>query len=174
MIRFLIPLILLIFFVAESMFVDLFPSELYADNVILVPRFTIIFIILIAIVLGGAQAILYGIIFGLLFDIVYTNVLGVHAFLYPLIGYLFSYVKKVFNTHVLLLFFLSILGVAILEFSVYGLYALIGLHAMPLAHYISARLIPTLVLNAVFFVLIYFPFYRFLRKIELKQEADGS
>ena len=90
MIRFIIPLIAVILFFLEPVFSLFSPVSIADVSYTLVPRFVIVYLIFITVYYRRKQAMIYGIILGLLYDMYYIDIIGVYTFLYPVICYLFS------------------------------------------------------------------------------------
>jgi rod shape-determining protein MreD len=167
-----LPFLAVVCFVSESIFVDLWPkNHLYIDY-FFVPRFFLIFIVFTAIYIGRTRAMIYGLIFGVLYDCAYTELLGVYAFAFPLIAYIVAKAMKVFHQHWLIACFLGLFSIAILELYVYGIQLLIGRTNMPFQAFCFRRLWPTLLLNAVFLVLLSYPLKQRLVKIKRLERED--
>src|SRR5690625_6893718 len=74
--RLYVPLILLLFVVLEGVALDLLPVQLLNTKTLIVPHWVLIILIFIVIFYDLEDtyySIIYGIIFGLLIDIVYTG-----------------------------------------------------------------------------------------------------
>lgn len=158
--KFLPPLLFGILFILESLFVQFLPSDLFDGQVILVPRFLIIAIIFFAIYGNKKQAIIFGFIFGLLFDIDFTEILGIYLFFFPLITYVVLKIMKIVQVNIFTVSFFSLVGVALLEIGVYEMNKLIGITTMNFSTFFSLRFIPTLLLNLIFTVIVAYPLKR--------------
>src|SRR5699024_12722093 len=89
--RLLLPLILFIRFVMEVVAIYLLPPSLSSEHMLIAGHCVFMFLILISLLYDPEEtffAIIYGICFGLLTDVVYTGVLGVYMFIYPMTLYL--------------------------------------------------------------------------------------
>jgi rod shape-determining protein MreD len=115
---------------------------------------------------------LFGVVFGLLHDIVYIEVIGIYLLVYAFLAYLISKAMKVLHNNVFMTLFLTILAITLLEYYVYGINYLIGTTKMSLYHFTTLRLLPTLALNSIFAILLIYPVKRFLEKIKV-EELDG-
>jgi len=160
LIRFILPAIFVLLFILESIFVELLPAELFNSDRILAPHFLMAGILFLTAYFSPKQGIIYGFIFGLLFDVVYTEIIGIYLFLFPFIAYLFANMLRILQINILIVSTLSILGIALLEVSVYELMHLINVTDLDFSAYVKIRLVPTLVLNLAFIVLAAFPFKR--------------
>jgi rod shape-determining protein MreD len=160
LIRFLLPAMFVFLFILESLFVELLPAELFNSDRILAPHFLMAGILFLTAYLSPKHGILYGFIFGLLFDVVYTEIIGVYLFLFPLMAYLCAIMMRMLQTNILIVSFLSVVGIALLEVLVYKLNHLINITELDFTAFVEIRLVPTLVLNIAFVILAAFPFKR--------------
>lgn len=172
--RFLLAFIIFFAFLFESIFVELVPAERFGIDRFFVPRFTIVLIMLIAFFYNRNKAILYAIIFGLLFDIIYTDIIGVYMFSFPLIVYIISLFKKVLHTNLLVVFFVVVVGIGLLEVLIYGILYLVNVTNIDWNQFMYTRLFPTLVLNGVFLIVIYYPMKKFLSKLEKLENKEND
>lgn len=170
--RFLLPVLFVILFVVESIFVELLPAELFNSNRIFVPHFLIIAILFFTIYGNRNKGLIFGFIFGLLFDIVYTEVIGIYLFMFPLIAYIVSKIMKILQTNIVIVTIVSLVGVALLELGVYEMNYLIKVTSMDFTMYTSMRLFPTLILNLAVTIVFSYPLKKLFEKYaeELKNE----
>ena len=160
MIRFLLPAMFAFLFILESLFVELLPAELFNSDRILAPHFLMVGILFLTAYLSPKHGIMYGFIFGLLFDVVYTEIIGIYLFMFPFIAYLFANMIRVLQTNVLVVSLLSLIGIALLETGVYQMMHLIKITDLDFTAYVKIRLVPTLILNLAFIVVAAYPFKR--------------
>lgn len=164
--RFFLPFLTTILFVFESIFVDLVqPHGIFSGDKIFVPHFVVILIIFITVYGDKMVGMLYGIIFGLLVDLVYTEIIGVYMFSFPLVAYIVAKVMNVLQSNLFILSSISIIFIVIMEFFVYGVNLLINLTEIELELFFYKRLIPTVLLNGVFIFLFSYPLRRFVTKV---------
>lgn len=170
--KYLLPLLFIFFFIFESTFVELLPKQLFQSDLILVPRFLIITILFMTIYGGKKQGIIYGFIFGLLFDVVYTEIIGIYLFMFPLVAYIIYNLMRIFQSNIVVSSIISLIGVGLLELGVYELNYLIKVTDMDFSTFIEIRLLPTMILNLIFLVLLAYPIKRLFEKHaeELKNE----
>lgn len=170
--RFILPLITVLCFYGESLFVEFLPSFSFLDNRIMVPRFLLVVLVMMGIYYFRNVTLIYAAIFGLVFDIYYTGVIGVYLFLFPIAVYAASKMMKVLQINVLALGLAVLVIVALTEALVYGLNILLFDVKMTAGQFLYNRLIPTLILNLIFYLIIFFPLSRWLqnRKKELLSE----
>jgi rod shape-determining protein MreD len=81
-----------------------------------------------------------------------------------------AYITSVFSKYlfgnVIVTLLLTIVGVFILEFFVYGLNSLIGISNQMVDLFLYKRLLPTLILNGFFAILIYYPYVKHLDQVK--------
>ncbi len=160
--KFFLPLMISFSFLFESIFVELLPKAYSTSETILVPHFLIVVIIFTAIYGNRKQGLIYGFIFGLLFDIVYTEIIGIHLFLLPLVTYIIASIMKLLQTNIIVVSFVTLLGVALFELGVYEMNFLIGITNMAFVDFLNIRLLPTLILNSIFIVIAAYPLKKFM------------
>jgi rod shape-determining protein MreD len=170
--KLILPLSLLLLFIIEGIFVQLMPGGLFGAQKVWVPRFLIITIYFLTVYGSSKHGIVYGMVFGLLFDIVYTEILGIYLFLYPLTAFLVLKMMKTLQVNLITTSIASLVGISILEIIVYGMNRIIGITAINFVSFLTMRLLPTLLLNAVFLIIAAYPMKRFFEKFAVQLRAD--
>ncbi|HEY4550096.1 MAG TPA: rod shape-determining protein MreD, partial [Bacillus sp. (in: firmicutes)] len=138
------------------------PAEIFKSSSIFVPHFLMVAIIFVTVYISQKHGIMYGFIFGILFDIVYTEIIGIYLFMFPLVAYITSWIMRILQTNIILVSFVAILGVGFLELGVYEMNFLIGRTDMIFASFMDIRLVPTLILNLIFIILVSYPLRKYL------------
>ena len=151
--RFIIPLIAVALFFMEPVFSLFSPIELGDVRYTLVPRFVIIYLVFISSYFSLRTSIIYGICFGLLYDMYHIDIIGVYTFLYPLICFLASVIIRQVNRSTGTVMLLSLFMVVLLEMMSYLFASLIGMTSIGFELFLTARLIPTVIANSVFVLL---------------------
>ncbi|MCM3704431.1 MULTISPECIES: rod shape-determining protein MreD [Cytobacillus] len=162
--RFLLPLILLAIFIGESIFVQVTPHDLLGSGKISVPRFLMGALLLLTIFGSKKHGILYSLLFGLLFDIVYVEIIGIYLFLFPVIAFITTKLMRILHMNMAVASIIVLLGITLLEAGVYQMNLLIHHTDMAFAVFLSSRLLPTLILNAIFIIIAVYPFKRLSEK----------
>ncbi|EXX85135.1 rod shape-determining protein MreD [Paenibacillus darwinianus] len=149
-------LFMFLLFIVESTIVPwLIPDALYGR---LVPHFVFVFVLYSALYTGRHTALMLGLFFGLLQDIVfYGNMLGVHAFSMGLGGYLTGLLLE--RKRSPLLMALSIIGFASLLYDslVYLIYKVFRIAQEPYAYFLIDSIMPSLFLQLGFALAVYIP-----------------
>jgi rod shape-determining protein MreD len=169
--KFLLPLLFMLLFIAESIFVELMPPTVFENEYILVPHFLIVAIILLTIYGPKNYGILYGFLFGLLFDIVYTEIIGIYLLLFPLVAYISAKLTKILQTNIVMVLFITIIGVALLELGSYEMNLLIKRTDMVFSNFSSERLIPTLIMNFIFVIITVYPLKKHYEKLVISLDV---
>ncbi|MDX8359418.1 MULTISPECIES: rod shape-determining protein MreD [Bacillaceae] len=163
--RFYLPLFATFLFIAESTIIDIFPPERFFKDFIYVPRFSLIMFIFITVYRDKLIGIIYAAIFGLLYDVVYTEVIGIYMFSYPVAAYLVFKLMKFLQSNLVIVSVICLFMISFIEYYVYGLYALITSTQMSINDFSMNRLYPTIVLNSIFLVIFSYPLKRYLTKV---------
>ncbi|MBB6451919.1 rod shape-determining protein MreD [Salirhabdus euzebyi] len=156
--RLFLPLFLLILLVLESTAADLLPKEWIAAGVFPIPHWTLVLTIMIAVFYDRDHTfycVIYAVIFGFLIDLTYTNILGVYMFTYGLVVYIIHGLKQMLHPNFVVGLLLVFLGLALADHIIYVMYFMIGKTDLTWIDYTSDRLIPTLLGNILFFLIIY-------------------
>ncbi|MFD0897907.1 rod shape-determining protein MreD [Loigolactobacillus binensis] len=105
-------------------------------------------------------------ILGLFYDSFYTGILGVYMFLFPLMIFLTRWIAQFFTPAPLVIGAIYLIDLTVLESFVYGMNTFMGQTTMALSDFIPNILGPTLALNLVLFIFLYFPLRQLISKID--------
>ena len=103
----------------------LFQQRFWKDS-IASPHFFIIVLCFITVYYSPVQGIYYGLLFGFLFDTVYTELVGIYIFAYPILVYLVYSVMKVLQLNLFIVTSIVLASIVALEYYVYGFLTLLG------------------------------------------------
>ncbi|MGM8212997.1 rod shape-determining protein MreD [Virgibacillus sp. W0430] len=151
-------LILFFLLVFEGIAFELLPNNLVVGDLFIIPHWIFVFLFLMAVFYENntnAYSIIFGIIFGLLIDIVYTGILGVYMFAYPVTLYIISNLKNLFHANFIVTLFLGIIGITIVDSIIHLVYIAVGIINIGWSNYLIYRLLPTLVGNLIFLIAMY-------------------
>ncbi len=165
-----IPFLAVFFFIFESIFVNLTGGNLFGGDSILVPRFLMILFTFLAVYSTERKALWYSFIIGLLFDIVYTGIIGIYMTCFPLVTYAVSKIMKILQNNIFVVSVTALISVAALEVLAGGFHFILGMSGMNFKEFSSIRLIPTLLLNGAAILILAWP----LRKWILKYGQDEN
>ena len=162
---------LLIFFglLVDGLISGAFSSHLYTESGnVMVPRLIILILVLISFYLPRNKMILYGIIFGFLYDSYYVGILGIYVAIFPLIVYVTNKLKLVLNPNPITIGMMIFINLSILETMLYWIYKILGFTTIDMNTFMAGRLGPTLLLNLVLFIITFYP----LKKLILKMTGN--
>lgn len=160
--RLYLPLILFIFVILEGVAINLLPTEIVLSNYLIIAHWVLAFLVYIAIYYDTGStyySIMYALIFGLLIDIIYTGVLGVYMFSYGGVIYIIHGLQKLLQRNFFVLVLLGVAAFLMADFSIYLIYFVVGITEMVWQDYLLQRLIPTILANLLF-LLILFPIFK--------------
>ncbi|WP_404453256.1 rod shape-determining protein MreD [Virgibacillus necropolis] len=156
--RLYLPLILFVFVILEGVAIELLPPSFVMNDLLIIPHWVFIFLLYIAIFYDTDQtyfSVLYGAIFGMLIDIVYTGVLGVYMFAYAFNIYVMHGIRKLLHANFYVTILLGIFGISLTDFTIFLIFTVVGLTDMALVDYLIYRLIPTILANLLFLLVLY-------------------
>lgn len=163
--NYFLPLLVFIVFIIESTVMQVFSPERYGAEAALVPHFVVIMIFFITAFLGRKRGLLYVFLFGFLLDFIHTGILGVNLFLLIVLSYLIAFIFRFLHPNLLTILVGSLLGISLLEIGLYYFYHFLGFTTMPFSMFLKIRLMPTLVLNSAFLIIVYLPLSRYLYRL---------
>lgn len=174
MIRFLFPFIAVLLFLFEPAFALFSPIKLGSNELVLVPRFLILYLIFIAIYYDRKKAVWYGLIFGLLYDVFHINIIGLYVVLYPLICFIAGSTVKFIHQNLLTNTIVSVLLVGVMETVLYYFYLIINFTSISFLEFFETRLIPTIVANLLFLLLLGWVFKLVITKRIMERARELS
>ncbi|WP_067837399.1 rod shape-determining protein MreD [Amphibacillus sediminis] len=161
------PLILLLLLILQGGVSLLIPASISEAGLIIVIHSVFLFLLLLVMFYDLEDtyyALFFAILSGLLIDIVYTSIIGVYMFSYAIITYFFHGMRKLLHANFYVALILMIIGVGLVDSLLYFIYQFIGVTNMGIADYLSHRLMPTLFVNLLVFLIFYLIFKRKLVK----------
>lgn len=175
MIRFLVIIISVLLFYMEPIFGLFSPIEINGDFYVLVPRFLIMYLIFVSIYYDRKRAMLFGLFFGLLYDVFFIDIIGLYSFIFPLMCLVASLVVKYVHQHLLVATVLTLILVAVVELLLFFFYTFIGIKSMTFVDFYKFNLLPTMIANFVFLAMFgwgfkYILLNRFNQKALLMQK----
>lgn len=161
MMRFLLPLIILLLFIIEGTVTPFVSPDRYGSEFLIIPRFAFLVVIFIAIFLGRTTGTVFGLLLGLFQDVIYTHILGIYIFSMGLIAYLLAFSYKIFQRNLFLLVLTAIFGSILLDYLVYGIHIMVGITDLAHERFFRERFLPSLLVNSLFMIIV----APFLRKL---------
>lgn len=162
-----LPLILLLILVLEGVALDLLPSGLIDGDIMITPHWVLMFLVLIAIYYdrrNSYHSIVYALIFGLLFDIAYTGILGVYMFTYGVTVYIIHELRNMLHSNIYSVLLFGIISIIIADLIINMIYYFVGIMDAEWINYIMSRLLPSILANSIFLLILYPIFAKRLEK----------
>lgn len=156
--RILLPILLFIFVVIEGVALKLLPESLLNGQVVIVPHWVFALLVLSVLLFDKNSSFLsiwYAAIFGLLIDIVYTDLLGIYMFSYASGIYVLHELKKHVHENMLTTSILGLFGIWFVDFLIHSIYFVVGQVTVGWGAYLLERLLPTGFGNVIFLMLLY-------------------
>lgn len=156
--RLYLPLILLLILVFEGVALDILPINLLANKSLIIPHWIFVFLLFIAIYYDRDDtyfSVFYAIVFGLLIDVVYTGIIGVYMFSYAIVIYFVHGLKKTVHTNIYITILIGIVSIGLAEISINFIYTAINIIDVSWQQYVVYRLMPTILANLVFLLVLY-------------------
>lgn len=154
---FFLPILFFIL-IFEGIALKLLPEMIVNTNLLIVPHWIFIFLVLMALFYDRADtyfSVLYACVFGFLVDIVYTSVLGVYMFTYPVAIYVIHLLKAIFHTNIYTAILMTSVGLAIAEIIIYFIYLTVDITDMFWVDNLFNRLLPTVIANIILLIILY-------------------
>ncbi|CAG9619498.1 rod shape-determining protein MreD [Sutcliffiella rhizosphaerae] len=170
--KYVLPALILCLFILESISVDFFGLLTINQDWVIVPRYMLIVITLCAIYTSPYVGLICAMLFGFLYDIVYTEILGVYLFAFGISVYIVSGILRFVNTNYIISFIMILLSITITEHIVFGIHSLIGSTIMTHSDFVSVRLLPTLGFNAIIAIVLLFPIKLFMERLAIDQKDE--
>ncbi|OZU89825.1 rod shape-determining protein MreD [Virgibacillus indicus] len=156
--RLYLPLILFLFLVLEGVALELLPDNLIKSDWFFVPHWVFVFLVYLAIFYereNTYHSVIYALVFGLLIDIVYTGILGIYMFSYGIAIYIIHGLRKILHGNIYVTILLGLIGIALSDISINIIFSLVGMSEILWEDYFSNRLLPTVISNLVFLLILY-------------------
>jgi rod shape-determining protein MreD len=173
MTRNLLWLSMLGLFVLEGSIMHWLVPAVWQAKVHVAPHFILIVVLYIGLYKNRHTALVYGLVFGLLQDIVYSSpMLGPLSFSMGLAGYLAGLTHR--RTHASIVFSMIVIaaGHLMYDFLVYGLYRLFRVTHLDLHWVFFHQMLPTVLINLLFALAIYVPIRKYFESFAAAKESE--
>lgn len=172
-----LPFILFFLLALEGVAQEFLPNSLVYGSWLIIPHFVLIYLILIAVFYDNENtyyAVLYGIIFGMMKDIVYTDILGIYMFIYAFTVYLTHGAKKFLHGNFFVAAILTAGAVGIADIGLHIIYSFIEGNSIGFNEFLIRRLLPSILANLVFFLIVYPLVKNNLTQLGIKKTRKNS
>lgn len=163
---FVFTLMLFGMFVLEGTVLKWIIPVVWQEQVIVATQFVLVGILFVGIFWSRHRAFIYGLSFGLLHDIVYygATMIGTYSFAMGLIGYAAGWLSMPRKPNIISSMSVVTAGCFLFEFIVYGLYRLFRVSAEPLEYVLMHQMLPSVLINLLFALLVYVPLRKWLEE----------
>lgn len=162
----LIPLVITFCFLLDGLLTAIFSAQFLEGTKTMTPRLIVLVLILMSFYIPRSRMLVYGVVFGLIYDSYYVGILGVYVLLFPLIIYLTEKLKKILNPNPIVIGMMVIINISLIETYLYLFYQMLGYTTINWATFLADRLGPTLLLNLVLFIIVFYPLKRIIERIQ--------
>lgn len=155
------PFILFLLIVLQGVTQSFIPASAIEAGWIIVSHSVFSFLILFKLFYdleNTYYSLIWALVAGLMIDIVYTDIIGVYMFTYVVMIYFVHGMRKWLQANFYVSILLAIVSLGLVDFILYFIYQLIDIAHMELAEYVSFRLLPTLGVNSILFLIFYLLF----------------
>ncbi|WP_020008554.1 rod shape-determining protein MreD [Salinicoccus albus] len=145
----------LVFMYADFLFAEISPVTISGLEVYFVPRLLLMYILLISIYISPSMSAFTGIVFGIMLDVYIGSVYGVHTFGIAAFVAFMHTAFRVFYRDVVAMAFVILLLTFVYESYIFLIYRVLDLVSLPVFDYLALRAAPSLLLNALLFIIIF-------------------
>lgn len=163
----------LFLFILEGTVVQVISPTTWGLSWLAVPRFALVAIVLIAMLLGRREGLYYGLVFGFLQDVLFGDVIGIYMVTMAMAAYFSGLIVLLFQRGFGMVFVTSLLVLFGHEWLLYSLFRLFTAAPEDVRWIVIQQILPTVALNAVVVILAYVPFRNMCKKIEAKREVPS-
>jgi rod shape-determining protein MreD len=172
MARFLLTMTVLLLFVLEGTVVQVISPSTGGLSWMTVPRFALVSTILISMFLGRREGLYYGMVFGLLQDVLYGQVIGIYTVSMMVASYFSGLIVLLFHRGFGMVLITSALILFGHEWLLYSMYRVFALAPHDVQWILNRQILPTVVLNTLCSVALYIPIKRMCKAIESKRDTS--
>ncbi|WP_052256499.1 rod shape-determining protein MreD [Salinicoccus sp. YB14-2] len=139
----------------DFLFAEFSPFEISQLTVYTVPKLLLMYILLLSIYVNPSISSFIAIVFGILIDIYSGLVYGVHTFGMVAFVFFMHTAFRVFYKDFVAMAFVVLSLTFLYDAYIFLIYGILGLVDMPVFDYLALRAVPSLIVNALLFVLVF-------------------
>lgn len=168
--RLLLTVTLLVLFLLEgTVLQQLLLSAFSGLGWEVVPRLVLVAVVLIGLFRNRGEALLYGMVFGLLHDVLYHDIIGIYTLTTMVAGYFAGLVLLVFHRSIAVAFVTLALVLFGHEWLLHSLSRFFPPQEPDLQWMLRQQILPTVAVNMLFALFIYYPLGKITARIKDKQ-----
>lgn len=157
---YIIPVLLYVSLILDGVLMHLLANQFISQQYVLTPRLVLLLFVLFTVFFPKQPLFLYSLLFGIVYDSFYSGILGPYAAGLAAITYVIKRIQSHIVPSPAILIVLYTLAIGYLEIFIFGMYRFLGVTNISFQLFLSMRLGPTLLLNIIFFIILYYPIYR--------------
>ncbi|WP_295729857.1 rod shape-determining protein MreD [uncultured Limosilactobacillus sp.] len=171
--RFLFPIGLLLAFFLDGSLSKVFANQFFSFPYSMVSQLVLLWLVLAYFFEENIKIPLYGfaVLIGVLSDLFYSGVLGLFIVLYPLMVWLTKLLANFFNENFFNTLMIFFINVCVFQLLNYWAFLLIGVIHVKFGSFLLYTLAPTLALNLVYFVVLYWPIHELYQHVLSTQRS---
>ncbi|QQD85579.1 MULTISPECIES: rod shape-determining protein MreD [Jeotgalicoccus] len=131
------------------------PMMLFGVEVYFVPKFLFMYILLLTIYAGPKVSMFFALLFGVMLDVYIGSIYGIYSFGFIAFVIFMQTAFRVFYRDFVAMAFVVLLNSFFFDLYQYLIYRILEFISMPFFDYIALRAIPSVLVNAIMFTIIY-------------------
>ncbi|MEX2415652.1 MAG: rod shape-determining protein MreD [Paenibacillaceae bacterium] len=169
----IIWLLIFIVFILEGTLVHwLIPTDWY-NGLQVAPHFVLVLVLFVSINRNRHLGLFFGLLFGLLHDIVYASpMIGPHSFSMGLAAYSAGVIAKRLKITMISSFFVISFFIVLYDVANFSLFRMFRVIDVPFNTILSDFIMPTLLFNLLFAVIIYVPARRWMESSKVHRDES--
>ncbi|MBR2567742.1 MAG: rod shape-determining protein MreD [Paenibacillus sp.] len=166
-------LFMFLLFLIEGTWLPFVIPDVWSDR--LFPQLVFIVVLYHAVYKHRHTALMMGLGFGLLQDIVYYgHMIGPHTFSMGLLGYLAGLLFSTRNTSMMVMMMISFMGSFIYQTIIFGIYALFSVQHLEFKDALLNYMIPSLFIQLLFALIIYVPMRKWFETAPVTDSTEDK
>jgi len=170
----IIWLLIFIVFILEGTLIHwLIPTDWY-NGLQVAPHFVLVLVLFVSMNRNRHLGLFFGLMFGLMHDIVYASpMIGPHSFSMGLAAYSAGVIAKRLKVTMISSLFMISFFIVIYDVANFSLYSMFRVIDIPFGTTFTDFIMPTLLFNLLFAVIIYVPARRWLESNHAQREEES-
>ncbi|MGE5705053.1 MAG: rod shape-determining protein MreD [Clostridia bacterium] len=168
--RFYLTAALIVLFLLEGTVVQILSPQNLDLTLMTVPRFALVGALMVSLILGRREGLFYGMAIGFLHDVLFGNLIGVYTLSMMVASYFAGLGVVLFHRSVVVTFTTITVVLFGHEWLVYSLFRVFSDTAINVQWVLTQQIIPSVVLNVLFAMLVYVPLSRLCEAVWARRE----
>lgn len=168
--RFLLTAMVVVVFVLEGTVMQVISPETWGLSWTTVPRFALVCCIFISTFLGRREGLYYGLAFGFLQDVLFGQVIGIYMMSMMVASYFAGMIVLLFQRGFGMMLVTTIVILFGHEWLLYSLFRLFSVAPYDVQWILTRQILPSVVFNLAFALIMYVPIRNMCNKILAKRE----